>query len=207
MSRLEDLTKCKDVTVARRAREVLAVIDLFLRGDLKLAETGFRLVLAVEPDREQVWLLLMGLMVIKGDDAGHILVCQDLLKRSDTAFHRFLLAKAQERAGQFDKAEATLRAAVKQYPKYPLSQAGLAALLLRKDNDAARKEAGKLLDRAESLLPKDSGEADQDKLAIVRAIELGLRGEATKARRLLQGVLDRDPGNPHAKAALEVIKE
>ena len=67
------------------------------------------------------------------------------------------------------------------------------------------EEAGLVLDGAKELLKKDKTATYKLEYDVNRAIYLGLKHKRDAARRLLEEVLEKDPSNRTARAALDAL--
>jgi tetratricopeptide (TPR) repeat protein len=210
IKRLEQIAKGPDTEAAARAEEIQAMLSLVAFQDKAGIETHLRRALALSPKRDQSWDFLDGILATTDRPRECLALCLDRLKHKDNAHNRFLAAKACEYLKDYGKAEEQVRRGLEQEPEDLYCSLSLAALLLRKADDASVAGAGKELDRFEKLLKPSSPETLRDDYLVIRSIFLALTGNPAKAREMLAGVLQRDKDNTKAgevRAALGNAKE
>jgi tetratricopeptide (TPR) repeat protein len=208
VARLEKLTASPEREKAAGAEEVLALVCWLGKGDADLMQKHARRAVELNPAREQAWDALTIAAVIGGDAEETLRICQERVKKRDSARARFLLAKSLADKGDFDQAERELRQAVALDGSHYHAQLGLAAVLLRRAEKAAiLEEAGKHLDLASRTLDDKASAEERDKHALLKGIHQGLSGERLAARQTLLKILDTDKDNRDAKAALAALGE
>jgi tetratricopeptide (TPR) repeat protein len=153
--------------------------------------------------------MLMAMLAISGQNQELADLCEQRVKRKDNAENRFLLAKARERLGQFDRAETQLQTVLKTSPDYINALGGMAALLLKHDDLDSLRQAALDLKRAEDLVAKLRPEEQKDDLKsdllFTHALYNGLTGETESARKLLREILNYDKEYEGAQTALDAL--
>jgi tetratricopeptide (TPR) repeat protein len=206
MARMETLAKGKDRKEAAACSELLGTFYTFLRGDMARGEALLRRAVELNPDRDNAWEMMLGQLAAQDRDKEVLAVALQYSRHKDTAHTRFLVAKGHEKLKQLDQAEVQVRAALKMSPDSQEATLGLVSLLLKRSAQAGvLEEAGRVLERAEELLNKDKARKYQRDYDVNRGIYLGLKGDCDAARRLLEGVLEKDKKNRVARAALDAL--
>lgn len=207
IARMERLAQeGKDPRESAACAELLGTFAAFLRGDSAKGESWLRRAVALDPDRDNAWELLLGLLASRDRDKEVLAVSLQYLEHKDTAHTRYLVAKSHENLKQLDRAEVQVRAALKLSPDSQEATLGLASLLLRRSGQpGVLEEAGHVLDRARELIQKDRTGKYRLDYEVHRGIYLGLKRDRAAARRLLEGVLEKDKKNRVARAALDAL--
>lgn len=204
---LEKFAGGKDVVAATACSEALGQIQFFL-GDYGRASGHYRRVVTLNPAYEDGWDMYLALLVTAERNDDLLAASRERLKHKDTAANRYLLAKAHDKLGQDAKAEEQVRIALEREPENATYLLALAALLLRRADDAAAlAHARAQLDRAEALLQQKDVNGDRPTCAVNRAICQALAGEVAPARQLLDLALLHDRNNDNARAALEALED
>ncbi len=222
--RLEHLTKSKDKDASAVACEMLAVTLLFLqswdedhgggshspfRKDKDIGEKTISKILdylrrAVEldPSRERAWEMLTPLLVEQAKYEEAAVVARKRIARKDNAHNRFFLAKVYAEQKQFDKAAEQLRIGLKQEPEDLDCRLGLIAMLLKRDDSAARKEAGEQLGEVKVRKSDDKSKSRQVSYSLLRGIHAALSGSARPSERVVLGSPATRPGQHEGDACL-----
>ncbi|MDB6108950.1 MAG: Tetratricopeptide 2 repeat protein [Pedosphaera sp.] len=210
MTQLEDLALDPDPKVAAGALEVLSI----LQGPV-LHETNSRLVnlrraLVLDPSREQAWEMLAGTLARAEQYEELLSTCESHLKQKDSARGHILLAKAYERLKQWDNAEDQTIAAVRQTPNDLTANLSLAALLVKRSNDASvLGEANGWLSRCDQIIaglptPQRPRQLVID-FTLTRSVYFALADDIDSARRWVKTVIDSDQENELAKEILAAM--
>ncbi|MEW6306956.1 MAG: tetratricopeptide repeat protein [Verrucomicrobiota bacterium] len=205
LGRLEEIAQGANAKHAAGALEMRGIIQLIVQGDKTGGETSFRRAVALDPSRGQAWeLLMIALADMKRND-DLLRVCEQRVQQQDTPRARLALAKAHERLKQYDRAEKQLEAGLRFNQNDFAVNLGLCALLARRANDDdTLRRAGEHLQRAIRASNPPSRERLID-LNLTGGIYFALAGDAPAARRMLRQVIQIDPDNEAAKAALTAV--
>lgn len=197
---LKKIENGTDKPAARTAAEALAAArldDVFAgRADAAEVEKDLRLAISLDPARDgprKMLFLLLGDQKRYGDLKQASL---ESLKIKDSAYGRMVLAQASMRLGEFKEAAAQARKAVALAPNDPKTHWLLGEVILKGGDDSSA-EARTAFDRAAELSGALADEDDKAGLAVARAIQAGLSGDAARAR----GILDEARSNPELDAA------
>lgn len=206
MDQLEGLALAPGEQSAARAAEVHGMLSLMVLGDPSAAEKSLRRALALDPSREHAWEGLLIAAIGAGQMGKAISISQDRVKSSDTPRNRFLLAKTYEKAGRLPEAEEQLRLALEKAPDAYVISMGLASIKMKRSREeAALKEVNQLLDKSAKAMDKATTQEIRDQLMVRRGIYLGLKGDVSGAKKLLNDVLSRNGDNEEARTALSAL--
>jgi tetratricopeptide (TPR) repeat protein len=209
MTRLQKLGEDPDKKVAAGAIGLEGTMRFVILGDAPRSEASLRRAIELNPARDKCWEMLMAMLAISGQNQELADLCEQRVKRKDNAENRFLLAKARERLGQFDRAETQLQTVLKTSPDYINALGGMAALLLKHDDLDSLRQAALDLKRAEDLVAKLRPEEQKDDLKsdllFTHALYNGLTGETESARKLLREILNYDKEYEGAQTALDAL--
>ncbi len=137
-------------------------------------------------------------------------VCEDLVKRKETPENLLLLAGAYSLTGHPDFMMKQLERAVKIAPGDFSSQIGLAAMLLKRTDDASLAQAAEHIRLARTALEKLPSNGDNAQMEVEYIFTAGLyqalAGDTERARSAFHAVLERDPGYDKAKEALKALE-
>jgi tetratricopeptide (TPR) repeat protein len=203
MRQLQALAEGKDRKVAACAVEILGLL-YFLSQDRR-AEASVRRAVELDPQRDHAWEFLAGLLAKDKRDKDCLKACLDRLKWKDNAHNRLLAAKAYEHLGDHEKVVEQVRLGLKKEPDDVTCTLALAAMLLRQDDPRALREAGSKLDAVQRGMTDSTPVLFRNDHDATRAIYLALNGEESKARDLLQAVLQRDKEHVTARAAAAAL--
>jgi tetratricopeptide (TPR) repeat protein len=208
MQNLKRLTESKDCKTAASAWEALGLSQMMILGSFSDAAASFRQAIRLDPSRDQAWEMLTAVLAVSEQHKEVLAVSQELVKHKDSPRNRMLLAIAYWDLDQLDKAEEQIRAALKPEPKDTTASLWLAALLLKRGDDAvALKSAGRILqEQAEAVRTGRSREAWLSH-AINTGVYLGLIGRSDLAERWLKAALQQDKDNEHLRDALSALQE
>jgi tetratricopeptide (TPR) repeat protein len=204
LEKLEAFARSPDLKVARLASQVSTGIGMLTQDWAKLQSHAAR-ALSLGANDDEIWDAMIGATAMLEQWDKLIEICQRHLKQRDTAHDRYFLAKAYGGAKQWDKAENLLRAILKQDPHSFEENLGLAALLLRRHEEAeALKESRVLLNSAESAVdsPSESQKRDYD---FITALRYALTDDIQTARLKFQKILKVYPDDKDSKEALEAL--
>ena len=202
---LTKLAQSKDQVVAETSSRALASLAVIM-GDLKKAEEYSRRALAIQPKSKENWDNLEMALFLQERKDEHMRVCQDRLAHVPTAYGHLRLAKCHIEQKDFASAEKVLRDGLKKEPKDIPCQIALAAMLIRRSNQAdTLAEADLLLDQAlkeiEQAGDKDSKLKGYYEDAIFnRGIIAGLQGDVNASRAYFQAMPDDDDQAKTARA-------
>lgn len=206
LERLEKFTRVENAHEAVVALEFLAFLEIMLRGRNDRAEALARRVLELAPGRKRAALLIAGLLQADDRHAELAVFCEEALVREDDTEIRYILAKAHESLGRYDRVREDLEAALRLSPDDFLAQLGMGALLLRASDDAGdRGFALRHIERAARVKGEPSDRERWKDLHTLLAIHRALEGEVDEAQRRLREVLAVDPADEQVLEALEAI--
>ena len=208
MTRLENLGQEPDTRIAAGALESLAILQGFVVGDRNGAEKSARRAVALDPNREQAWDMLIGFLVRPETYEELRITCEQRVRQKETARNRILLAKAYERLNQLDRAEQNVLLALKLDGNDFTANLSEAALLIKRRLDSSSlNSAYRFLARSEQVLKKESKDSEMRfvQLSLTSSIYYALRGEVDRARQLLRGVLESDKNNEEAREILNTL--
>ncbi len=200
---LESLTKLASAKSAAAAYEGLGIIDFILDGASSDAEKHFRHAVRLDPTSDLAWDWLVGMCLDMKRNDDILAVCAERVKATDTVRNRYLLAKAHWRLDHLDKADEQLRLILKRDPKNFLASAGMAAVMLRRDDSATADE---FLHRAEILATNDIPAEQRADLYSLFAIRALLAHDHDTAELYLKQAFKLDPDNKNAKAVHGALK-
>ncbi|HXU31235.1 MAG TPA: tetratricopeptide repeat protein [Thermoanaerobaculia bacterium] len=128
-------------------------IGLLLQGDLKGAERAFRIVTQIEPEYADGWVNVARALIREGEtEAARPFVERALKVKPQLGRALFFRAMIEKAAGDYSKAEASLRAVVAQYPRDRVVQNQLARILFL---ERRHKEALEVLAEVGKIDPED----------------------------------------------------
>jgi tetratricopeptide (TPR) repeat protein len=203
--RYEAAARGPNPATAAEAAEELGLVRLLFQGDVSKAEADLRQAMRLDPTRDGPWDLLM-LLLCEGKRWQDLLVLNtERVKHADTPRNRFLLAKAYAEVRQFDKVEEALTQILQKAPDYAEAVLGQVVPLLRRGDEASLARARAQLERAEPLVTRAATPELQANYGTLKAIYLGLTGQAAEAQRFILDVLIQDGTNDNARAVLEAL--
>ena len=209
MTQLEDLGQSNNPRHAAGALEGLALIQTLVVGDLPGGRSNLRRAVALDPGRAQSWDMLVAVLAQPESFEELKVVCEERIKKKDSARNRIILAKAHEKLNQYDKAERQVRVALAMEPGNALAHLSQAALLLRRSGSGGLAQAKNHLEKAQGALAKADKNKDSGQQAIslllTSSIYYGLRDALDEARQLARQVLEREKDNQDAKEILSVL--
>ena len=211
MTRLEDLSLEPDPKVAAGALEVLGILQGPVLHETNSRLKNLRRAAVLDPSRDQVWEMLAGTLARSERYDELLSSCEDHLKQKDSARAHILLAKAYERLKQWDNAEQEASAAFKLAPNDVTANLSLAALMLKRSQDAdVLNDANTWLGRSEQLLSSLPAQQRTRQLVIdftlTRSIYLALADDVDSARKWARTVIDSDKENELAKEILAAME-
>lgn len=170
----------------------------------KILEHLRRLV-QLDPSRERAWDTLAGMLAQtrKLDEA--VTVCQKRIAVRDTAHNRFFLAKIYAEQSRFDRAAEQLRAGLKREPKDWNCLLGLVAVLLKRSDNEALKQAGEELDIVEARAKEDKEEGRKLNYLLLRGFHAALSARPTEAKKYFEQVLRRDKSDTAAARGWAIL--
>jgi cytochrome c-type biogenesis protein CcmH/NrfG len=128
---------------------------------------------------------------------------QALVQAVPTSRSWYLAAKSLTTLGQMDGADQACRTGLKQNPTDVHCILGIAAIMMRRSDDATTlRDAKTLLDLARRECRPDSGAALLAEIEYLTAIHQALSGESAIARVKLQRMQTDTPGNQRYAKAL-----
>jgi tetratricopeptide (TPR) repeat protein len=195
-------TQGKSKVAAKSAGLLHALI-----GNYNEAEKYAWVLLALEPKTDAAWDFLEGVLLAReSDNAAKI--SGERVQANPTPRNHYLHAETLFTEKKFAEAEKELRAGLKQDDRHIYCRLGLAAQLLRDSaRDGNLAEAETQLKAAADILrsaKEPSWELRSD-LAFLRSLHLALRGDLTRSAFEFARVLEFDPDNRNARAALELL--
>jgi tetratricopeptide (TPR) repeat protein len=209
MTCLQKLEDDPDKRVAAGALETEGAIEFTLMSDRVNGEQKLRRALALDPSRDRAAEMLTGLLAQSKNFTEMLTVCEARANQNPTPRNLLLLAKAHEMLGHTAEAEKQMEAAVKLAPDDFDSQIGLGAMLLHHTDDDSLARAAdhiRLAKAALAKLPGGTGTADQvTNYYFTAGLYQGLAGNTDRARDAFRLILEHDPANENAKAALAAL--
>jgi tetratricopeptide (TPR) repeat protein len=215
LGKLAAFTTSEDLRVASESAEVLAY-TLVSIGKFEPAQAILEKAVQRDPDADRNWEGLAGVLAVQKKFDEGIVISRQWLKHKETAFNHFSMAKSLWAIDQFSEAEKEVRTGLKLEPEHILCHLGLAAVLLRNGGPDRLAEAARHLDQADKRLrvavydkydKQETTSHAQMKIDyhLLRAVQLGLQGDAAGARRLCREVLAENPGHEQARKVLEAV--
>ena len=168
---------------------------LAILASLGQIEQHLRRAVQLDPTRELAWDLLTRMLTDTGRVAEAIAVADRRIKIEDNAHNRFLLANGYVERRQFDKAVEHLRAGLSKDENDLNCRLGLIAVLLRRDDVEALKQAGEQLDAVASRIEQEKSRARTRHYLLLRGLHAALSGRVDRAKELFQRVLRQDMDN------------
>ncbi len=210
IARLENLAQSPRPKVAAGALEVLGILQGPVLHESRSCVANLRSALALDPSREQTWETLAATLAQTKHYDELLSICEERVRRKDSARSRILLAKAYEKMKQWDNCEKQIRLALKLEPDDFTANLALADLLLKHSDDAtALSDANGWLARAEYLLNKmtvrQRTQLHMVDLTLTRGIYFALTDEVETARRWVKAVIDQDKENKFAQDILDAM--
>jgi tetratricopeptide (TPR) repeat protein len=201
IARVNKLAESADPKVAAAALEIRGFFAMVIGGDLKTAEDCYRKTLKLDPSREIVWDMLTAILALSGRVDESRQLCHERLAKKANAHNYFLLAKAHGEVKDFAKVEEALLAGLKAEPDDFFCNLGLAAMLLRRDDDPKVKAAVKVyLDRAAAAAKGTEAALKEREVQIVRAAYEALYGDPMAARKAFAALLGQRPRDEYIAA-------
>lgn len=210
MDRLKQLGESKDAAIAARALEALGELLWEVVHDLPQAEATLRKALVLDPSRTRAAHTLAHFLTQQRRSEEIVAFLEPRVQKQDVALDRLLLAKALEKLGRHEQAEAQVQAAVKLRPDSFTPNLALAALMLRRSSDddsgkALLAQAGASLDKAAKQLGNDPDPDQKIAYTLLRAVHQALGGDPTAAKRQLLRVLEDNNTNTEAREVLAAL--
>ena len=203
LSRLETLAATNDPKIAAAACFGLGSIDFMLKGTNSIAAQRLQRAVTLDPSNERAWDLLVGAHLTAKRDDALLAVCASRVKAADTVRNRYILAKAHEQLAQLDETAAQLDIILKREPNHFAAVTGMAALALRRGDDA---KADEFLSRAEKLATDSVSAEQRSDLRVLHAIRALLRNERDGAELHLGHAFKLDHENKNARAVLRAMQ-
>ena len=209
MTRLEDLGQNANPKLAAGALEGLALIQALVVGDLAGGRTTLRRAVTVDPTREQAWDMLVAILAQSETFDELQTVCEERVKKRDSARNRVILAKTYEKLHQLGKADQQIKAALNLESGNMLAHLSQAALLLKRKDNSGLSQAKNHLDRAQQILTRSPRTKDTNQqttsLLLTSSLFYALKGDMNEARQLAKQVIERDKDNEDAKEILAAL--
>ncbi len=184
IARVSKLAESADPKLAAAALEIRGFFAMVVGGDVKTAEECYRKTLKLDPSREIVWDMLTAILALSGRPDESKQLCHERLAKKANAHNYYLLAKAHGEVKDYARVEEALVAGLKAEPDDFFCNLGLAAMLLRRDDDPKVKAAVKVyLDRAAAAAKGTEAALKERELQIVRAAYEALYGDPAAARK------------------------
>jgi tetratricopeptide (TPR) repeat protein len=206
MTELENLGQSSNPAVAAPALEFLGAFQWTAMRDRTGAERNLRRAVELDPDREIAWDFLMTVLVDANRHEAAIAAAETRLKSHNTTRNRIAAAKAFDRAGRLEQAQAHLVAALQLEPNDYLANLSAAVVLMKRASDEdSLHSASNLLDRAGRVEGRPATLAEWLEWTSTSAIFYALSGDRDAARREFKRVLEADPKNQTAKDGLALV--
>ncbi|MBI2808630.1 MAG: hypothetical protein HYX68_26880 [Planctomycetes bacterium] len=171
-------------------------------------EKHARRALQVDPKSQTASEQLQQALVQQGRTVDQLAAAQNLVKNLPTSRNFYILAKALVANQRYDLAEPICLAGLKENPNDPHCLLGLAALTMRKADDAqSLRVAQNYLDRGSLACRPEMGASLLTDLEFLTAIHQALGGETTLARLKLQRMQADDAGNARYEKALIAFRK
>jgi tetratricopeptide (TPR) repeat protein len=209
LSQIEEIGQGAEARRSAAALATLGSLQCFLLRDQAGGVASLRRALALDPANENAWETLTFALAMAREFPPLLEVCQSRLKQTDSLRNRVLLAKAYERNNQPDAMLQTLQEAYAGHRDNLLANLALGAALLkvRGDDEVARARALQCLIRAGQLAGESPPPEVATELLFQRALYFALSGQAAVARAGFRQLLELDPGNADALAALQALEQ
>lgn len=203
LSRLEELSRSSRQGEVYQA---LGTLRFAMRGDLQRAADDLSTAAANLPETEQVWETLSAVLLRSQNFIGLATVCESRAEARPTARNRFLVAKAYERLGDFDRAEQELTLALAASANDFTANVGLANLLMRRStDDGMSMRVRQSLMTAERAIRGTTSGQQLVELALAQGLYYGLNDELDRSREILKAALAFAKDHPDLTAALNAI--
>lgn len=209
-ARLESLGQDPDPRTASGALEVLGI----LQGPV-LREPGnciatLRRAVAIDPSCEQAWDILAANLARSRRFDELVAICEDRVRRQESARSHLMLAKAFEKTRQWEASENEILETLRLEPNNFTANLAEAALILRRNpDDNGLTDANNWLSRSERLLGDvPLGQRNQlsiIELTLTRSIYFALTDQLDEARQWANAVIRQDKNNPVAQEILTAM--
>ncbi len=211
ITRLENLSENPDKKIAAAASENLGMLHFFMKNPAQ-AETCLRRAVALDPNREQCWDLLLAMLLGSASPDELLAVAQARLKAEDSARNHILLSKIlAQKMSKWKEAFDQAKIARHQETNNIVPPLMLAAIALKQTD-----ETNYLLIASTNLICagpiiKEMAKSDEKikrsrEFLLDLAILYALDGEPEDARHLLENWLKRRPNDSAAKEILEAVQ-
>jgi tetratricopeptide (TPR) repeat protein len=205
MKRLAPLSESKETDAAIGASLALGYLH-FLANDVPEADELARRAIRLAPNREVSWDMLAGMMALNNRFKEMVPLCQERLKSRDTSRNHLLLAKALEKTGQLEQAQAQVYESLKTDPDGFIPNLALAVLLMkRSDGDATLREVGDILARIEQKQRASFTRDEYVEFLFSYGIYTALSGNDREAETVFRRVLELDNSLQEAREALRAL--
>lgn len=211
VTRLENLSQAADASLAAGAAEALGILQGSILREYRCSIPNLRRATALDPNRGQAWESLSAVLAKSQNFTDLLSTCEERLKHDDSGHARLLMSKACEKVKLWEDAEEHALAAVKENPNDFAANLSVAALRLRRMQDAtASGEVNGWLGRAENLLNSlpDNQKTGQQliDLAVTRSIYFALNDDVQSARKWVNVIQERDKDNDLAQEILSAMQ-
>ena len=140
IAQLTELSQGNDTKRTALALEYLGILRAMTQENEELAVADLRRAVALNPDREQAWDMLLASILESASPEEFAAVCEDRLKHKKSARNHLIFAKALFRRGSFEKATGEAKSAIKLETNNVPAQLMLCAALVRQDKGEAGEE-------------------------------------------------------------------
>lgn len=194
LNRLDKLTHSQERKRAVGSAHMLATVYL-IKNQPDKALAYCRRIVQLDPQNDKGWEMLTALLG-KINRAELLPAAKQWVRQNDTAYTRYVLAKAYDLARDNANTEKEIRESLRHDPKYFHANLGLAVMLLRRsDKSNTLPEAEKYLKRAYGLVDKNTSPTNKSDWAATYAIYLGLAGQEKGAKKVIDFLQRQYPKN------------
>jgi hypothetical protein len=202
LARIEKLGSEANGETAIYCYSMLAALNYSL-GEYSAVEKHARKIISLDAKNQSAWEKLLQSLVLQERNADYLQEAQALAKTLPTSRNCFLLAKALAANQRFELAENACAPGLKTDVN---CQLGMAALMMRKGDDATTpKAAENLLIMARQNCRPEDGAIVYTELEYLSAVHQALSGGDVIARLKLQRLQEENPDNPRYEKLLNAL--
>ncbi len=207
---LSELGRSSDDKHAAAALEYLGALRILTQENKESAVVELRRAVALDPDRDRAWDMLMGSMVDSVSPADFAEECENRLKHKKSARNHVIFAKALFRREAFEQAAGEAKAAIKLETNNVPAHLMLCAALLRQDKGEEGEEERKSTFLKTHELVEQSLNAPEGRdwwlvFGLDVAIGSAIDGEIEVAKDWLDACQKQFPGDVRIKEILSAL--
>lgn len=202
LGRIEKLADSARGETAVYCNLMLAALNSSMQENAAV-EKHARKVLAIDPTNQMAAEQLQQALFLQGRHADQLQAAQALVQANPAARNCYMLAKALAFNQRYDLAEQACAGGLKRDAADVHCLLGMAALLMRKGDDAATLQAARdHLDKARRACRPETGPLALTELEYLTAVYQALSGDAGIARLKLQHMRGENPDSPRYQKLL-----